>query len=214
MNIEIKLAQLQESNTEFSITEIEKENLSLFKVKDLPLAKKTITLLEKENIFTLADLVSIPVKTIKVGMIGFNEIECIKEKYIDEIYEARNFQRSFPKDEESLTLLSELQKDFSFFSRKTKESIWYDICRKNLSTPVSNPFLSYVDLLYELLLIPESLLLLRFWFKEITANKNKIKIADFTMITSSIPHVSLMINALMQSRYLFEDKGYYIGKDI
>lgn len=214
MNIEIKLAQLQESNTEFSITEIEKENLSLFKVKDLPLAKKTITLLEKENIFTLADLVSIPVKTIKVGMIGFNEIECIKEKYIDEIYEARNFQRSFPKDEESLTLLSELQKDFSFFSRKTKESIWYDICRKNLSTPVSNPFLSYVDLLYELLLIPESLLLLRFWFKEITANKNKIKIADFTMITSSIPHVSLMINALMQSRYLFEDKGNYIGKQL
>lgn len=214
MKIEIKLAQLQESNTEFSITEIEKENLSLFKVKDLPLAKKTITLLEKENIFTLADLVSIPVKTIKVGMIGFNEIECIKEKYIDEIYEARNFQRSFPKDEESLTLLSELQKDFSFFSRKTKESIWYDICRKNLSTPVSNPFLSYVDLLYELLLIPESLLLLRFWFKEITANKNKIKIADFTMITSSIPHVSLMINALMQSRYLFEDKGNYIGKQL
>ena len=214
MNIEIKLTQLQESNTEFSLTEIERENLSLFKVKELLLEKKTINLLEKENIFTLADLVSTPVKTIKVGMIGFNEIECIKEKYIDEIYEARNFQRSFPQDEESLSLLSDLQKDFSFFSRKTKESIWYDICRKNLSTPVSNPFLSYVDLLYELLLIPESLLLLRFWFKEITENKNKIKIADFTMITSSIPHVSLMINALMQSRYLFEDKGNYIGKQL
>ena len=115
MNIEIKLTQLQESNTEFSLTEIERENLSLFKVKDLPLEKKTINLLEKENIFTLADLVSVPVKTIKVGMIGFNEIACIKEKYIDEIYEARNFQRSFPQDEESLFLLSDLQKDFSFF---------------------------------------------------------------------------------------------------
>lgn len=214
MNIEIRQVQLQESNTEFSLTKIERENLSLFKVKDLPLVKKTITLLEKENIFTLADLVSTPVKTVKVGMIGFNEIACIKEKYIDEINKARNFQRSFPKDEESLTLLSNLQKDFSFFSRKTKESIWYDICRKNLSTPVSNPFLSYEDLLSELFLISENLILLRYWFNEITANKNKIRIDDFTMITSNILHVSLMINALMQSRYLFEDKGYYIGKDI
>ena len=120
MDIEIKLTQLQESNTEFSLTEIERENLSLFKVKELLLEKKTINLLEKENIFTLADLVSTPVKTIKVGMIGFNEIECIKEKYIDEIYEARNFQRSFPQDEESLSLLSDLQKDFSFFSLNKK----------------------------------------------------------------------------------------------
>lgn len=207
MDIEIKLTQLQESNTEFSLTEIERENLSLFKVKELLLEKKTINLLEKENIFTLADLVSTPVKTVKIGMIDFNEIASIKEKYIDEIFKARNFQRSFPKDEETLSLLSDLQKDFSFFSRKTKESIWYDICRKNLSTPVSNPFLSYEDLLSELLLIPENLMLLRYWFKETTANKNKIKIDDFTMITSSIPHVSLMINALMQSRYLFEDKG-------
>ena len=214
MNIEIKQAQLQESNTEFSLTEIERENLSLCKVKDLPLVEKTITLLEKENIFTLADLVSVPVKTIKVGMIGFNEIACIKEKYIDEIYEARNFQRSFPQDEESLSILSDLQKDFSFFSRKTKESIWYDICRKNLSTPVSNPFLSYEDLLSELFLIPENLMLLRYWFNEITANKNKIRIDDFTLITSSILQVSLMINALMQSHYLFEDKGYYIGKQL
>ena len=214
MNIEIKLTQLQESNTEFSLTEIERENLSLFKVKELLLEKKTINLLEKENIFTLADLVSVPVKTIKVGMIGFNEIACIKEKYIDEIYEARNFQRSFPQDEESLSLLSDLQKDFSFFSRKTKESIWYDICRKNLSTPVSNPFLSYEDLLSELFLIPENLMLLRYWFNEITANKNKIRIDDFTLITSSILQVSLMINALMQSHYLFEDKGYYIGKQL
>ena len=50
--------------------------------------------------------------------------------------------------------------------------------------------------------------------KFVPSNAAKIKIDDFTMITSSIPHVSLMINALMQSRYLFEDKGYYIGKQL
>ena len=49
MNIEIKLTQLQESNTEFSLTEIERENLSLFKVKDLPLEKKNNQLIGKRK---------------------------------------------------------------------------------------------------------------------------------------------------------------------
>lgn len=216
MQISLKQIQTQETTSDFSLTDIERENLSLFQIKDLPLSSRTINALTKAHINNLADLISTPDQTIKgirnIGSKSFDEISKIKEKQLDELYKARGFQRSFPRDKETLTLLSELKKDFSYFSEKTEESIWYDICRKNLATPVSNPFLSYEDLLSELFVISENLLLLILWFKNLTKDKNIIKITDFNKLISKIPHASLMINALEHTIYIMEKDGYYIEK--
>ena len=166
MNEEIKFIQIQtqETTAEFSLNDIERENLSLFQVEDLPLTNVTVKTLITHNILTLADLVSTPDETMKglrnIGAKRFEEISKIKEKQIDELYQARGLQRSFPEDEETLSLLSRLKEDFSYFSNKTEESIWYDICRENLATPISNPFLSYEELFATLLEIPENFLLL------------------------------------------------------
>ena len=135
MNDGIILTQIQtqEPTTDFSLNDIERENLSLFQVVDLPLTSTTVKTLIKHNILTLADLVSTPDKTIKglrnIGAKRFEEISKVKEKQIDELYQARGHQRSFPENEETLSLLSKLKEDFSYFSNKTEESIWYDFCR-------------------------------------------------------------------------------------
>ena len=174
--MQILLAQIQTQvpSLDFYLTEIEKENLSLFKIQYLPIPAITRNALEKANINTLADLLSTTDQTIKgirnIGPKGFEEISRIKREEINNLYQARGLQRSFPEDEETLSLLSRLKEDFSYFSNKTEESIWYDICRENLATPISNPFLSYEDLFAALLEIPENLLLLTLWFKKITNN--------------------------------------------
>ena len=209
--------QTQEPTTDFSINDIERENLSLFQVKDLPLSSVTVKTLIKHNILTLADLVSTPDETIKglrnIGAKRFEEISKIKEKQIDELFQARSLQRSFPEDEETLSLLSKLKEDFSYFSNKTEESIWYDICRESLATPISNPFLSYEDLFSALLEIPENLILLTLWFKKLTNESNVIRIEEFNKKTSDIPLALLMTNALKNSLYLIEKDGYYMKKE-
>ena len=219
MNEEIKQAQIQiqEPNKYFSLNDIERENLSLFTIKYLPIPAITRNALEKANITTITDLLSTPDQTIKgirnIGPKGFEEISRIKREEIDELYQARGLQRSFPEDEETLSILSRLKEDFSYFSNKTEESIWYDICREYLATPVSNPFLSYEDLFSALLEIPENLLLLILWFEKLTNGKNTIKTEEFNKKTSDIPLVSLMINALKNSLYLIEKDGYYMKKE-
>lgn len=219
MNEGIKLTQIQtqETTAEFSLNNIERENLSLFQVEDLSLSNITVKTLIKHNILTLADLVSTPDETIKglrnIGAKRFEEISKIKEKQLDELYQARGLQRSFPEDEETLSLLSKLKEDFSYFSNKTEESIWYDICRESLATPISNPFLSYEDLFSALLEIPENLILLTLWFKKLTNESNVIRIEEFNKKTSGIPLVSLMINALKNAPYLIEKDGYYMKKE-
>ena len=219
MNEEIILTQIQtqESTVIFSLNDIERDNLSLFQVEDLPLSSTTVKTLIKHNILTLADLVSTPDETIKrlrnIGIKRFKEISKIKEKQIDEIYQARGLQRSFPEDQETLSLLSKLKEDFSYFSNKTEESIWYDICRESLATPISNPFLSYEDLFSALLEIPENFLLLILWFKKLTNEGNVIRIEEFNKKTSDIPLALLMTNALKNSLYLIEKDGYYMKKE-
>ena len=209
--------QTQETTAEFSLNDIERENLSLFQVEDLPLTNVTVKTLITHNILTLADLVSIPNATIKglrnIGSKRFEEISKIKEKQIDKIYQARGLQRSFPEDQETLSLLSKLKEDFSYFSNKTEASIWYDICRESLATPISNPFLSYEDLFSALLEIPENLILLTLWFKKLTNESNVIRIEEFNKKTSDIPLALLMINALKNSLYLIEKDGYYMKKE-
>lgn len=213
MKERIILTQIQELTTEFSLNDIERENLSLFQIKDLPLESITVKTLNKHNILTLADLVSISDETIKglrnIGAKRFEEISKIKEKQIDEIYQARGLQRSFPEDKDTLSLLSKLKKDFSYFSNKTEESIWYDICRESLATPISNPFLSYEDLFSALLEIPENLILLTLWFKKLTNESNVIKIEELSIKTSNIPLASSMIKALRDSMYIVEKDCYY-----
>ena len=215
--MQISLIQIQELTPEASLTDIERENLSLFQVKDLPLTSTTVKTLINHNILTLADLVSISDETIKglrnIGTKRFEEISKIKEKQIDELYQARGLQRSFPEDQETLSLLSKLKEDFSYFSNKTEESIWYDICRASLATPISNPFLSYEDLFSALLEIPENLILLTLWFKKLTNESNVIRIEEFNKKTSDIPLASLMIIALKNPLYLIEKDGYYMKKE-
>ena len=219
MNEETKQAQIQiqEPTKYFSLNDIERENLSLFTIKYLPIPAITRNALEKANITTLADLLSTPDQTIKgirnIGPKGFEEISRIKREEIDELYQARGLQRSFPEDEETLSILSRLKEDFSYFSNKTEESIWYDICRENLATPISNPFLSYEDLFATLLEIPENFLLLTLWFKKLTNESNVIRIEEFNKKTSEIPPASIMINALKNSLYLIEKDGYYMKKE-
>ena len=219
MNEGIKLTQIQtqETTAEFSLNDIERENLSLFQVEDLPLTNVTVKTLITHNILTLADLVSTPDETMKglrnIGAKRFEEISKIKEKQLDELYQARGLQRSFPKDKETLPLLSKLKEDFSYFSNKTEESIWYDICRESLATPISNPFLSYEDLFSALLEIPENLILLTLWFKKLTNESNVIRIEEFNKKTSDIPLALLMTNALKNSLYLIEKDGYYMKKE-
>lgn len=217
MQIVMKQILTQESTTVFSLNDIERDNLSLFQIEDLPLESITVKTLIKHNILTLADLVSTPNEIIKglrnIGIKRFEEIFKIKEKQIDELYQARGLQRSFPEDQETLYLLSKLKEDFSYFSNKTEESIWYDICRESLATPISNPFLSYEDLFSALLEIPENLILLTLWFKKLTNESNVIRTEEFNKKTSDIPLVSLMINALKNSLYLIEKDGYYMKKE-
>ena len=219
MNEEIKQAQIQTQvpSLDFYLTDIEKENLSLFTIKYLPIPAITRNALEKANITTIADLLSTPDQTIKgirnIGPKGFEEISRIKREEINNLYQARGLQRSFPEDEETLSLLSKLKEDFSYFSRKTEKSIWYDICRENLATPISNPFLSYEDLFVSLLEIPENLLLLTLWFKKLTNDTNTINIEEFERKTSQIPLKSLMITALKRFQYLIEKDGYYMKKE-
>ena len=217
--MQILLAQIQTQvpSLDFYLTDIEKENLSLFKIQYLPIPAMTRNALEKANITTLADLLSTPDQTIKgirnIGPKGFEEISRIKREEINNLYQARGLQRPFPEDEETLSLLSRLKEDFSYFSNKTKESIWYDICRENLATPISNPFLTYEDLFTALLEIPENLILLIFWFKKLTNETNNISIEEFGRKTSQIPLKSLMINALKNALYLIEKDGYYMKKE-
>ena len=217
--MQILLAQIQTQvpSLDFYLTDIEKENLSLFKIQYLPIPAITRNALEKANITTLADLLSTPDQTIKgirnIGPKGFEEISRIKREEINNLYQARGLQRSFPEDEDTLSLLSRLKEDFSYFSNKTEESIWYDICRESLAIPISNPFLSYEDLFSALLEIPENLLLLILWFEKLTNGKNTIKTEEFNKKTSDIPLVSLMINALKNSLYLIEKDGYYMKKE-
>ena len=219
MHEKIKQAQIQTQvpSLDFYLTEIEKENLSLFKIQYLPIPAITRNALEKANITTLADLLSTPDQTIKgirnIGPKGFEEISRIKREEINSLYQARGLQRSFPEDEETLSLLSKLKEDFSYFSRKTEESIWYDICRENLATPISNPFLSYEDLFAALLEIPENLILLILWFKKLTNDTSNISIEEFERKTSRIPLKSLMITALKRFQYLIEKDGYYKKKE-
>ena len=217
--MQILLAQIQTQvpSLDFYLTDIEKENLSLFKIQYLPIPAITRNALEKANITTLADLLSTTDQTIKgirnIGPKGFEEISRIKREEINDLYQARGLQRSFPKDEETLSLLSRLKEDFSYFSNKTEESIWYDICRENLATPISNPFLSYEDLFAALLEIPENFLLLILWFKKLTNESNVIRIEEFNKKTSNIPLASLIINALKNALYLIEKDGYYMKKE-
>ena len=219
MNEGIKQSQIQTQvlSLDFYLTDIEKENLSLFKIQYLPIPVITRNALEKANITTIADLLSTPDKIIKgirnIGPKGFEEISRIKREEIDELYKARGLQRSFPEDEETLSLLSKLKEDFSYFSNKTEESIWYDICRENLATPISNPFLCYEDLFAALLEIPENLLLLTLWFKKLTNEINNISIEEFNKKASNIQLLSLMINALKNALYLIEKDGYYMKKE-
>ena len=217
MHAIITQIQTQETTTDFYLNDIERENLSLFQVEDLPLTNVTVKTLITHNILTLADLVSTPDETIKglrnIGTKRFEEISIIKEKQIDELYQARGLQRSFPEDQETLSLLSKLKEDFSYFSNKTEESIWYDICRDSFATPISNPFLSYEDLFSALLEIPENLILLTLWFKKLTNEGNVIRIEEFNKKTSDIPLALLMINALKNSLYLIEKDGYYMKKE-
>ena len=217
MQIVMKQILTQEQTTDISLNNIERENLSLFQVEDLSLSNITVKTLIKHKILTLADLVSTPDETMKglrnIGAKRFEEISKIKEKQIDELYQARGLQRSFPEDQETLSLLSKLKEDFSYFSNKTEESIWYDICRESLATPISNPFLSYEDLFSALLEIPENLLLLILWFKKLTNESNVIRIEEFNKKTSDIPLALLMINALKNSLYLIEKDGYYMKKE-
>ena len=219
MNERIKQTQIQiqEPTKYFSLNDIERENLSLFKIQYLPIPVITRNALEKANITTIADLLSTPDQTIKgirnIGPKGFEEISRIKREEINNLYQARGIQRPFPEDEETLSLLSRLKEDFSYFSNKTEESIWYDICRENLATPTSNPFLSYEDLFAALLEIPENFLLLTLWFKKLTNESNVIRIEEFNKKTSEIPPASIMINALKNSLYLIEKDGYYMKKE-
>lgn len=217
MQIVMKQILTQESTTVFSLNDIERDNLSLFQIEDLPLESITVKTLIKHKILTLANLISTPNETIKglrnIGTKRFEEISKIKEKQIDELYQARGLQRSFPEDQETLSLLSKLKEDFSYFSNKTEASIWYDICRESLATPISNPFLSYEDLFSALLEIPENLLLLILWFKKLTNESNVIRIEEFNKKTSDIPPASSMINALKNSLYLIEKDGYYMKKE-
>ena len=217
--MQILLAQIQTQvpSLDFYLTDIEKENLSLFKIQYLPIPAITRNALEKANITTLADLLSTPDQTIKgirnIGPKGFEEITRMKREEINDLYQARGLQRSFPKDEETLSLLSRLKEDFSYFSHKTEESIWYDICRENLATPISNPFLSYEDFFATLLEIPENFLLLTLWFKKLTNDANNISIEEFERKTSQIPLKSLMITALKRFQYIIEKDGYYKKKE-
>ena len=209
--------QIQEPTKYFSLNDIERENLSLFTIKYLPIPAITRNALEKANITTIADLLSTPDQTIKgirnIGPKGFEEISRIKREEINNLYQARGIQRPFPEDEETLSLLSRLKEDFSYFSNKTEESIWYDICRENLATPISNPFLSYEDLFATLLEIPENFLLLTLWFKKLTNDINNISIEEFERKTSQIPMKSLIITALKRFQYLIEKDGYYKKKE-
>ena len=215
--IKISQIQIQDTALELTLTEIEAENLSLFTIQYLPIPAITRNALEKANITTLADLLSTPDQTIKgirnIGPRRFEEISRIKRNEIDELYQARGLQRPYPKDKETLSLLSRLKEDFSYFSNKTEESIWYDICRESLATPISNPFLSYEDLFATLLEIPENFLLLTLWFKKLTNDANNISIEEFERKTSQIPLKSLMINALKRFQYLIEKDGYYKKKE-
>lgn len=217
MQIIMKQILTQESTTVFSLNDIERDNLSLFQIEDLPLESITVKTLITHNILTLADLVSTPDETIKglrnIGAKRFEEISKIKEKQIDELYQARGLQRSFPEDKDTLYLLSKLKEDFSYFSNKTEESIWYDICRESLATPISNPFLSYEDLFSALLEIPENLLLLILWFKKLTNESNVIRIEEFNKKTSDIPPASSMTNALKNALYIIEKDGYFMKKE-
>ena len=96
--MQILLAQIhtQEQTTDISLNDIERENLSLFQVEDLPLTNVTVKTLIKHNILTLADIVSTSDKTIKsiknIGDKRFEEISKIKDKQIDELYQARGLQ--------------------------------------------------------------------------------------------------------------------------
>ena len=215
--IKISPIQIRDTALALTLTEIQAENLSLFTIQYLPIPAITRKALEKANITTLADLLSTPDQTIKgirnIGPKGFEKISRIKSEEIDELYQARGLQRPFPEDEETLSLLSRLKEDFSYFSNKTEESIWYDICRENLATPISNPFLSYEDFFATLLEIPENFLLLTLWFKKITNDTNNIRIKEFNRKTSQIPLKSLMINALKRFLYLIEKDGYYKKKE-
>ena len=217
MQIVMKQILTQESTTVFSLNDIERDNLSLFQIEDLPLESITVKTLIKHKILTLANLISTPNETIKglrnIGTKRFEEISKIKEKQIDELYQARGLQRSFPEDQETLSLLSKLKEDFSYFSNKTEASIWYDICRESLATPISNPFLSYKNLFSALLEIPENFLLLILWFKKLTNEGNVIRIEEFNKKTSGIPLVSLMINALKNALYIIEKDGYFMKKE-
>ena len=215
--IKISQIQIQDTALELTLTQIETENLPLFKVEDPPPSSVTIKTLIKHNILTLVDLVSTLDDTIRglrnIGAKRFEEISKIKEKQIDELYQARGLQRPYPEDEKTLSLLSKLKEDFSYFSHKTEESIWYDICRESLATPISNPFLSYEDLFAALLEIPENFLLLILWFKKLTNESNVIRIEEINRKTSQIPLISLTNNALKHSLYLIEKDGYYIKKE-
>ena len=79
--IKISQIQIQDTALELTLTQIETENLSLFKVEDLPLSSVTVNTLIKHNILTLADIVSTSDKTIKsiknIGDKRFEEISKI-----------------------------------------------------------------------------------------------------------------------------------------
>lgn len=217
MQISLKQIQTQETTSDFSLTDIERENLSLYQINDLPLSSRTINALAKAHINNLADLISTSDQTLKgirnIGPKSFNGISKIKEKQLDELYKARSIQRPFPNNKETLSLLSKLKEDFSYFSNKAEASIWYDICRESLATPISNPFLSYEDLFSAMLEIPENLLLLILWFKKLTNESNDIRIEEFNKKTSGIPLVSLMTNALKNALYIIEKDGYFMKKE-
>ena len=85
--------QIQEPTKYFSLNDIERENLSLFTIKYLPIPAITRNALEKANITTLADLLSTPDQTIKgirnIGPKGFEEITRMKREEINDLYQAR-----------------------------------------------------------------------------------------------------------------------------
>ena len=82
MQISLKQTQTQELTSDFSVTDIERENLSLYSINDLPIPSITKNALEKANIKTLADLISTPDITLKgirnIGYKGYKAISKIK----------------------------------------------------------------------------------------------------------------------------------------
>ena len=97
-------------------------------------------------------------------------------------------------------------------STKTHFNPVFNDANDNIDGRISNPFLSYEDLLSELLIIPENLLFLTMWFKKLTKEKNTITTKDFKKHTSKIPHASLMIDALKRTMLIIEKDSYYIEK--